>query len=374
MIYVTKIRFWILLILPLIPFITSAQSEMTAEQVFSRVDNSVVVILAYNKVGDLFQGSGVVLNNNGYVATNYHVCSDATRIDVKHYSQDYKNAEILLKDEAKDILILKINATNLNPAVVGASTDLKPGQTVYAIGSPEGYENSISEGIISGFRYDDQNNKLIQMTAPITDGSSGGALVNSKGEVIGLSVSGQHEGNLYFAIPADDIVALVGSNNVVTADTASDINYYEEGTVAKENENYRDAELYFTKYLEQFSYDVKAYFNRGYSRTKLKEYTKAINDFDKAIEYNPDDADSYFYRGNCRYSLKEFDQAVADYNKAIELEPEYPEFYYNRGYAYYRLKMYKEALKDWTKCTGINKDYAKELNDMIKQVNDKLNK
>ncbi len=367
-------RFAIIISLLYVPLCLQSQTEMTAEQIFDRIDNSVVVILAYNKAGDLFQGSGVVLNNNGYVATNYHVCSDANRIDIKHYGQEFKNAEILLKDESKDLLILKINAPSLKPAIIGASTDLKPGQTVYAIGSPEGYENSISEGIISGFRYDEDNNKLIQMTAPITDGSSGGALVNSKGEVIGLSVSGQHEGNLYFAIPSVDIVSLVGESNIVTSDTATDVNYYEEGTVAKENENYRDAEFYFTKHLEQFSYDVKAYFNRGYSRTKLKEYTKAIADFNKAIEYNPDDADSYFYRGNCRYSLKEFDLAVGDYNKAIELEPEYSEFYYNRGYAYYKLKMYTEAAQDWVKCTKLNPDYAKELNDKIKQVNDKLNK
>jgi tetratricopeptide (TPR) repeat protein len=365
---------YLLILVILLPVSLFGQTVLSPDQIFEKVNNSVVVVLAYSKNGDVYQGSGVVLNNNGYIATNFHVCEGATRIDVKHYNQDFKNAEIYLKDESKDILILKINSKDLSPITINTSEGLKSGQRIYAIGSPEGYENSISEGIISGFRFDENNNKLIQMTAPITDGSSGGALVNSNGELIGLSVSGQHEGNLYFAIPSDDIVSLTGKDNIVMTDSVAEINYYEEGTAAKENENYREAELYFTKHLEKFSYDVKAYFNRGYSRTKLKEYTKAINDFDKAIEYNPDDADSYFYRGNCRYSLKEFDEAINDYNKAIELEPDYSDFYYNRGYARYKLKMYMEALSDWEKCIKLNPDYSGELSSKIKSVKENLNK
>ena len=351
-----------------------AQAELSPDQIFERSDNSVVVILAYDKAGNLYQGSGVVLNNNGLIATNYHVCSDANRIDVKHYKQEYKNAEVYLRDEAKDLLILKINSSELTPIIVSTSAILKSGQRVYSIGSPEGYENSISEGIISGFRYDSSGNKLIQMTTPITEGSSGGALVNSKGELIGLSVSGQHEGNLYFAVPSDDILLLTGTESVTTSENSAEVNYYEEGTLAKENQNYREAEVYFTKHLEKFSYDVKAYFNRGYSRTKLKEYQKAINDFDKAIEINPDNAESYFYRGNCRYSLMEYDDAVTDYNKAIKLDPEYVEFYYNRGFAYFKNKDYKEAINDWDKCTSLNPDYSKELSSKIKTAKERLQK
>lgn len=352
----------------------SAQNELTADQIFDKVNNSVVVINAYDKAGNQYQGSGVVLSTNGLIITNYHVCSDANRIDIKHYSKEYKNAEIYLKDEAKDLLVLKIYSADFTPIHVSSSATLRSGQRIYAVGSPEGYENSISEGIISGFRFDEHGNKLVQMTAPITEGSSGGALLNSRGELIGLSVSGQHEGNLYFAIPSDYIVSLAGSDNVTMAENKEEVNYYDEGTLAKENQNYREAEMYFTKHLEKFSYDVKAYFSRGYSRTKLKEYRKAISDFDKAIEFDPDDAQSYFFRGNCHYSLMEYDESVADYSKAIELDPDYGEFYFNRGYAYYKLKMYNEAVADWDKCIAYNPDYAKELTNKIKSAKEKLNK
>lgn len=364
----------ILFLIILIQASLFAQTELTPEQIFDKVSNSVVVILAYDKAGNLYQGSGVVLNNNGYIVTNYHVCSDANRIDVKHFSQEYKNAEIYLKDTVLDLLVLKINTNNLTPLTVSSSVSLKSGQRVYAIGSPEGYENSISEGIISGFRFDENNNKLVQMTTSITEGSSGGALVNSKGELIGLSMSGQHEGNLYFAIPSDYVIDLAGSENVMLSENTADINYYDEGTIAKESENYKEADFYYTKHLEKFSFDVKAYFNRGFSRIKLKEYRKAINDFNKAIEINPNDAESYFYRGNCKYSLKEFEDAVTDYNKAIELDPDYAEFYYNCGYAYYKLKMPEMAISNWQKCISLNPDYTTELNNKIKSTKEKQNK
>jgi len=350
------------------------EEELTADQIFDKVNNSVVVVLAYAKNGDVFQGSGVVINNNGYIATNYHVCEGSVRVEVKHYQQDFKYVEAILKDEQKDLLILKIHDTTLAPITISSTTDLKPGQRIYAIGSPEGYENSISEGIISGFRYDENGNKLLQTTAPTTEGSSGGALVNDKGELIGLSMSGQHEGSLYFAVPSEDIVTLVGASNVLTSEKENQIDYFEEGQAANENQDYKEAELYFTKYLEKFSNDIKAYFSRGYSRIKLREYSKAVKDFTKAIESNPNDNDAYFYRGNCYYSLRQYDYAVDDYSKCIEIAPDYADYYYNRGYAYFKLQKYTDAANDWETCIQLNPDYTTELTVKIKTAKQKIDK
>ncbi|HRJ85717.1 MAG TPA: S1C family serine protease, partial [Ignavibacteria bacterium] len=179
--------------------------ELTPDKIFEKVNNSVVVVLAYDNLGNMFQGSGVVINSDGLIVTNHHVCKDANRIEIKHYNKEIKNVSIYKYDEVKDILFLKTDDRTLTPIPYGSSSSLRTGQRIYAVGSPEGYENSISEGIVSGFRTDENNVKLIQMTCPITDGSSGGAVLNSKGELIGLSVSGQHEGALYFAIPVNDI-------------------------------------------------------------------------------------------------------------------------------------------------------------------------
>ncbi len=338
--------------------------ELSAEKIFEKVDNSVVVVLAYDNLGNVFQGSGVVINNDGMIVTNYHVCKDAGKIEIKHYSKDIKNVRVYKYDEVKDILILKTDEENFTPIACGNSSNLKAGQRVYAVGSPEGYENSISEGIISGFRTDENNVKLVQMTCPITDGSSGGAVLNAKGELIGLSVSGQHDGSLYFAVPINDVFTLLGVDNTI-AEVTDPVKYYEIGTIANENKNYKEAEINFTRYLEKFSNDVSAYYNRGYARFKLKEYKKAISDFSTVLETNGT-SESFFYRGNCYYSLKDYKSAYTDYTKALEQEPDNYDIYYNRGYAGFKLKDYTGAVSDWKRAIELNPEYTAELDVKIK--------
>ncbi len=345
--------------------------ELSADKIFEKVDNSVVVVIAYDNLGNVFQGSGVIISNDGLVATNYHVCKDASKIEIKHYSKEIKNIKILKYDEVKDILILKTDDYTLTPIKYGNSSNLKAGQRVYAVGSPEGYENSISEGIISGFRTDENNVKLVQMTCPITDGSSGGAVLNAKGELIGLSVSGQHDGSLYFAIPVDDLLAFIGIDKTI-AEYTDPVKYYEIGTLANESKNYKDAEIYFSKYLEKFSSDASAYYNRGYARFKLKEYKKAISDFSTVLEKSQT-SESFFYRGNCYYSLKEYKNAHTDYTKALEQEPDNYDIYYNRGFASFRLKNYQDAINDWQKTIELNPAYESELSLKIKIASEEQN-
>ena len=347
-----------------------SSDELTPDKIYEKVDNSVVVILAYDNLGNIFQGSGVVINE-GIIVTNHHVCKDANRIEIKHYSKEIKNVEIYKFDELKDILFLKTDDRTLTPIIYGNSGNLRAGQRIYAVGSPEGYENSISEGIVSGFRTDENNVKLVQMTCPITDGSSGGAVLNARGELIGLSVSGQHEGALYFAIPVNDIIAMIGLENSY-AEYTDPVKYYEIGTEANDNKNYRDAEVYFSKYLEKFSGDATAYYKRGYARFKLKDYKQAISDFSAVLEKS-ETSESFFYRGNCYYSLKDYKNALTDYTKALQQEPDNYDIYYNRGYANFRLKNYSDAVADWNKAIELNPEYQSELSVKIKIAQDESN-
>jgi len=116
--------------------------------------------------------------------------------------------DIIGVDVDKDLLILKIKGKKFPAVKIGNSKSLNVGQRVYAIGSPMGLENSISEGIISGLRsYDELRRSFIQITASISPGSSGGAVVNDKGELIGISTLTFKQGqNLNFAIPIEDIL------------------------------------------------------------------------------------------------------------------------------------------------------------------------
>ena len=214
------------------------QSELTAEQVYDMVNQSVVMIISCENNGNEDQGSGVVIMDGGYIATCNHLIENSTTITVKHQNLEFKNAEIITQDVQEDVAIIKISAENLIPIKVADSDILKPGQKVYTISSPVGYENTISEGIVSGLRKDKVKITLIQSTAPITDGSSGGALINSSGELIGLLSSGKHEGSLYFSIPVNEVIKLYETNSYgVNEDKTGNADYGKKlKSVIKENE------------------------------------------------------------------------------------------------------------------------------------------
>lgn len=162
-------------------------------------------------------GSGVVLDSDGHLVTNYHVINGATTITASLNNQTY-NAAVIGFDESSDLAVLKINAdaSSLTPATLGDSSKLVVGEWVMSIGSPFGLDQSVSQGIVSSLYRStmlqdaDQNTiytNLIQTDAAINPGNSGGALVNAEGELIGInsiieSSSGSSSG-VGFAIPSN---------------------------------------------------------------------------------------------------------------------------------------------------------------------------
>lgn len=167
-------------------------------------------------------GSGVIISEDGYIITNNHVVSsestsyfyqlsEAKNVKVHLYGDDEDSlydAEIVGKDEETDLAVLKIEAEGLEAIKVGDSTNLRVGEFVMAVGNPLGLESSVSAGIVSAIdrTIDDgeYNFTTIQTDAAINSGNSGGALVNSKGELIGinfLKASSEGVEGIGFAIP-----------------------------------------------------------------------------------------------------------------------------------------------------------------------------
>ncbi len=159
-------------------------------------------------------GSGFIFDSNGYIATNNHVVQDATDIRVALQDGAIYDAEVVGTDPDTDIAVIKIDATGLPAAIIGTSSDLVQGELAVAVGSPEGFQGSVTSGIISALNrniYIPNSAPLldvIQTDAAINPGNSGGPLCNSLGEVIGIntaiySQSGGYDG-LGFAIPIDN--------------------------------------------------------------------------------------------------------------------------------------------------------------------------
>lgn len=192
---------------------TLAQN-LSADQIYAKTTNAIVTIYTFDKNDNaISQGSGVVLNQKGWVVTNYHVFDGADKIVIKHEKKIVSFSEIIAYDREKDILILKIVDRSFPSIPIGNSDMLKIGQKIYAIGSPLGFENTISEGIVSGLRQSQKNN-FIQISAAISPGSSGGAVLNAKGELVAITTSTIAKGqNLNFAIPVNDIINLYSSKS-----------------------------------------------------------------------------------------------------------------------------------------------------------------
>ncbi len=169
-------------------------------------------------------GSGVIISDQGYIATNNHVVQQAEKLLVKLTDGREFEAKVIGRDEATDLAVIKIDAPNLVAAPFGASEQLEVGEWVVAIGSPFGFSNTVTAGIVSakgrsltpretGRVFED----FIQTDAAINPGNSGGPLLNLRGEIIGINTAiasrtGAYEG-LGFAIPSAIVRTVV--DNIV---------------------------------------------------------------------------------------------------------------------------------------------------------------
>ncbi len=177
----------------------------------------------YGLVPQEGQGSGFVIDKEGHILTNYHVIADARQVEVTMHNRKKYRATVIGTDVAHDLAVIKIDAPNLTPAVLGDSRNLQVGQKVYAIGNPFGLAGTMTRGIVSSIRPVKEPNgaaidEAIQTDAAINPGNSGGPLMNWHGEVIGintmiLSSVGQNAG-IGFAIPINTAKAVL--NDLVT--------------------------------------------------------------------------------------------------------------------------------------------------------------
>ncbi|MCR5384853.1 MAG: trypsin-like peptidase domain-containing protein [Saccharofermentans sp.] len=207
-------------------------NQLTASEIYANNVNSTVGIttsITANYYGYQMEasaaGSGFILTDDGYIVTNYHVVEGANAIQITTYDNESYDAKLIGYDESNDIAVLKVNAKNLTPVILGDSDQLNVGDSVVAIGNPLGQlAFSLTSGSVSALnrRISISNvaMNLIQTDCAINSGNSGGALFNSYGEVIGItnakySSSGASNTaaieNIGFAIPINNVRNIITS-------------------------------------------------------------------------------------------------------------------------------------------------------------------
>jgi S1-C subfamily serine protease len=185
-----------------------APSEMTAEQVFRRVASRIVFLTCDVSEPETYLASGVLVSGDGFIVTNAHVverCRTITATYIDGSSQRSFDSTLRYYDKRTDTAVLKLQAQGLEHFDLGPwqkYQQVRAGARVYAIGNPRGFAQTISEGLVSGIR-DENGVSWIQHSAPISPGSSGGALISSQGDLVGInSFLLENSQNLNFAVPA----------------------------------------------------------------------------------------------------------------------------------------------------------------------------
>ena len=186
---------------------------LTCTQIYEKNAVSIVSIESVNR-RDYSTGTGVILTADGYIVTNAHVVAGAEHVRVVFYDNDVLEASLVGFDADEDLAVLKVEARDLTPAEFGDSSELRCGDPVAAIGDPLGYRSTITDGIVSALdrevEVDGVTMTLIQTSAAINFGNSGGALINQYGQVVGITTikivtdDGSAEA-LGFAIPSQRV-------------------------------------------------------------------------------------------------------------------------------------------------------------------------
>jgi hypothetical protein len=208
--------------LTLADFATASSPQQTQKpisEIVAATRKACVSVRVGLRDGSLVTGSGFLVNANGIVATNFHVVNAATAIQVKLDNGDeYQVSGIFAVDPIKDLALLKMPGFSLPTVALGNSDELKPGKDLIVIGDPKGFERSVSKGILSAIRELD-GFRVLQMDASISSGSSGGPILNSDGDVVGMTSFKYVDGDqLNFGIPVNYLRGLLSVDQNLTFD------------------------------------------------------------------------------------------------------------------------------------------------------------
>jgi Tfp pilus assembly protein PilF len=329
--------------------VSPAQTQDLLPELVRRIKPSAVAIETFDVHGEkLSRGSGFFIDPDR-VVTNRHVIEGAYRAEIHSSSGAvYPVKGVLAVDAEGDIALLKIDspAAQIRPLPLD-KTSPQEGESIVVIGNPLGLEGSVTNGIVSAVRDIPTFGRIIQITAPISAGSSGSPVVNMQGQVIGiatLQITGGQSVN--FAIPSERISQLqVGSlmslSDLVVATgrnkRARAVQFFRDGLSFLSKDDCEKALPYFEKAVESDSNYAEAWAQSGFCNEKLGKHAEALEASRRAVVLRPS-AESYFNIGLANFYLKQYREAENAYRQAIKLDP------YNSADAYYALGL---VYRDW---------------------------
>ena len=257
---------------------------LTPDQVFDKVKDSIVVVKTLDAQGKVKgQGSGVLLPS-GKIATNCHVVEGGASYQVGRGKQ-LVPATLYAEDGDKDICLLDAKGITGKPAQLGKAAGLKVGDPVYAVGAPQGLELSLSDGIVAQLRGGPP--PLIQTTAAISPGSSGGGLFDGEGRLVGLTTLYMEGGqSLNFAMPVEWIGEVKPGRKPV-AEGRSQTEWLKRAIALEQMKDWQGMLDWCRKWTKSEPKNADAWYNLGIAYVNLNRYNDAIEAYRQALRINP---------------------------------------------------------------------------------------
>ena len=315
-------------------------------QLVKKIENSVFTVLATDKNGTEFsQGSGFVISSDGICITNFHVLEDAYGGYVENKNGEKFNiTKVIDYNVDCDLVKFRIDSKGRQFYALPLSmTKPQKGEELISLSTPIGFEQTLSNGIVSSIRESELYGTVIQMTTPISHGSSGSPILNRKGEVLGVSTFGVEGGqSLNFAVSTLNFSKINKTQNIHLQDITKDpleTPNIKKARVAILEGNYETAFEFAKSEFEKDPKNHLAISLIGQVFYEVEEFADAISAFSKAITFAPEKASYYnlcglsfrrqgdieFYSGN--RTPNEFMYALQSYDMAISLENNSTVFY-----------------------------------------------
>lgn len=322
----------------------------TGSDLFEAVAPSIVVVYASSSDGkDGTLGSGVVIGA-GEVVTNCHVLKGSDLAEVKYRQREYLG-ELKHADFERDVCSLTVLGLRAPLAALGSTQSLKVGQKVFAIGAPKGLELTLSEGIISSLR-EVAGGRYLQISAPISPGSSGGGLFDEDGRLIGLPTFYLSQGQqLNFAVPVEwitelpkrQVAAKAGSSGVASLDRAIEL---------ESQKDWPGLLRHAKAWTEAEPGEFFAWLSLGSAYRNNRKPGKAIEALKRALVIVPESPEAWYELGLAYIDHNQADEGMEAYRQALRIDPDKADVWNELGDVYFlknrnskAIEAYKEAVR-----------------------------
>jgi len=324
---------------------------LTPDQVFDKVKDSIVVVKTLDAQGKLKgQGSGVLLPS-GKIATNCHVVEGGVSYQVVRGKQPI-SATLYGEDGDKDICLLDAKGLTGKPAQLGKTANLKIGVPVYAVGAPQGLELSLSDGIVSQLRGGPP--PLIQTTAAISPGSSGGGLFDGEGRLVGLTTLYIEGGqSLNFAMPVE-WAGEVKPGRKQAAGGHSRLEWSKRAVALEDRRDWHGLLDWCLKWTKSEPKNADAWYGLGNAYNNLKRHDDAIEAYRQALHIDPKDADAWTNLGVTYSDLSRHNDAIEAYRQALHIDPKHANAWNNLGVTYGELERHDDAIEAYHQALHID--------------------